>query len=85
MAFMPTGAATMSEEIYTVQDAAKRLRVSVYTIYRMIDEGKLPAFKVRASIRIYKSDVDAIMMRETGQRPIVKPEASHEDEEDVAK
>ncbi len=55
----------MSEEILTVAEAAKYLRTSTDSIYRMIAEGSLPAAKVRGTWRIRKADVDALFRRQT--------------------
>ena len=76
---MPTGASTMSEQVYTINEAAERLRVSTSTIRRMIDTGELPAFKVRSGIRIRKAVIDAIMMRDTGERKSVRPDSVEEE------
>ena len=49
----------MTEEaLYTIEEAAKILRVSVSTIRRMIKDGSLEATKVRFQLRIKKSSVD---------------------------
>ena len=37
----------MSEKSYlTIEDVAKRFSVNVTTVYRLVQQGKLPAFKV---------------------------------------
>lgn len=46
------------ETLYTIEEAARILRVSVSTIRRMIDAGELDAVKVRFQWRIKKSSVD---------------------------
>ena len=46
------------EKLYTIEEAARVLRVSVSTIRRMIDEGQLDATKVRGQWRIKKASVD---------------------------
>jgi excisionase family DNA binding protein len=46
----------------TVAEAAERLRVSRPTVWRWIDSGKLPAFRVGArSIRIREEDIDRVV------------------------
>ena len=38
---------TMSEQSYlTIEDVAQRFGVNVTTVYRLVQQGKLPAFKV---------------------------------------
>lgn len=36
----------------TVEEVAKTLRVSKMTVYRMIDDGELPGYRIRKSIRV---------------------------------
>lgn len=43
------------------QTAAKRLGVTPRTIYRFIDEGLLPAYKMGRVLRMKQSDVDAFI------------------------
>ncbi len=78
-ALMPTGASTMSEQVYTIEEAARVLKVSHRTIRRMIDTGELPSFRVRTGIRIRRAVIDAMMMRDTGPTKAVHPP----DEEEV--
>ena len=42
----------------STQAAARRLGVTVRTLYRMIDEGQLPAYKLGRVIRLKQSEVD---------------------------
>ena len=44
-------------EILTVDEVADFLRLSKVTIYRLINSGELPAYKIGASWRISKSDL----------------------------
>ncbi len=39
-------------------DAARRIGVTTRTLYRFIDEGRLPAYQFGRVIRIRQSDVD---------------------------
>ena len=39
-------------------EAARRLGVTVRTLYRLIDEGELPAYKFGRVIRLQEADVD---------------------------
>lgn len=42
-------------------EAAKRLGVTVRTLYRLIDESQLPAYKFGRVIRLQESQVDAFI------------------------
>jgi excisionase family DNA binding protein len=42
-------------------DAARRLGVTVRTLYRLIDEGELPAYKFGRVIRLQEQEVDAFI------------------------
>lgn len=46
------------DEIMTVNDVAQYLKISVITTYRLVQEGKIPAFKVGRSWRVKRSDLD---------------------------
>ena len=45
----------------TVKQMAEILQVSQRTIYRMIDSGKLPAYKLDRDWRIAKEDMDQFL------------------------
>ena len=42
-------------------EAARRLGITPRTLYRLIDEGQLPAYKLGRVIRLQESDVDAFI------------------------
>jgi excisionase family DNA binding protein len=46
-------------DVVSIAEAAGYLGVSHKTIRRMIADGRLPAFRVGGSIRLYASDVEA--------------------------
>jgi len=48
----------MAEEIMTVEECAKYLKTSVSTIYRLAQEGKIPATKVGNMWRFQKKKID---------------------------
>jgi len=50
----------MSEEFYTVEAVAERLRLHPKTILRFIRDGRLRATKVGKQYRILRSDLDAL-------------------------
>ncbi len=48
----------MENDILTVEEAAKLLKLSTKTIYRLIEDKTLRASKLGRSWRIRKSDID---------------------------
>lgn len=42
-------------------EASDRLGVTLRTLYRLVDEGRLPAYKIGRVIRIKEDDVDAYL------------------------
>jgi excisionase family DNA binding protein len=55
--------ATAHEEIVwlSTQEAARRLGITPRTLYRLVDEGSVPAYKMGRVIRLKLADVDAFM------------------------
>ncbi len=55
----------MSEKIVwlSTKQAADRLGMTVRTIYRFIDDGRLPAYKFGRVIRVKQRDVDIYIER----------------------
>ncbi|HEX2851398.1 MAG TPA: helix-turn-helix domain-containing protein [Acidimicrobiales bacterium] len=53
----------MSESIRWLgtTEAAERLGVVPRTLYRMIDEGQIPAYKMGRVLRLKESDLDAFL------------------------
>lgn len=45
------------EDIMTVSEVAKYLKISEVTTYKFVQEGKIPAFKIGRSWRIKKQDL----------------------------
>jgi len=50
-----------TDQFYTVRTLAERLAVTPMTIYRMVDQGKLPAVKIGKSIRFDPAAIDAFL------------------------
>ena len=49
----------MPEDILTIKEVAEFLKVTERTLYRLAQEGEIPAFKVGASWRFKRDDIDA--------------------------
>lgn len=47
-----------SQEIMTIADVAKYLKISTKTMYRLAEQDKIPAFKVGGSWRFTKQKID---------------------------
>ncbi|GBE06996.1 helix-turn-helix domain protein [bacterium BMS3Abin11] len=48
----------MTDEILTLKDVAKYLKLAEKTAYRLTAEGKLPGFKVGGSWRFKRADIE---------------------------
>ncbi len=51
----------MQKELLRPDEAASLLRVSRWTIYRWIKEGKLEATKIGGSLRIFRTSIDKLI------------------------
>ena len=49
----------MTDEIYTLKEVAKYLKLAEKTAYRLAAEDKLPGFKVGGSWRFTKEDIES--------------------------
>ena len=47
-------------EILTLEEVATYLKVTPRTIYRMLDENQIPAFKIRGTWRFRKDEIEAM-------------------------
>lgn len=45
----------------STQEAARRLGITTRTLYRFVDEGSLPAYKMGRVFRLKRKDVDAFI------------------------
>ena len=50
--------------IYTLEEVAEILKVSVATVRKLIDDKDLKAFKVRGQWRVRKEDLDAYIQNQ---------------------
>lgn len=51
----------MADEVLTVPELAKLLKISEKTAYKMVQEGDIPAFKARGQWRVQRRDLDTWM------------------------
>jgi len=59
----------MPDEILTLPEVAKLLKVAEKTVYTMAQKGEIPAFKVRGQWRFKRADIDAwIEQQKAAQR-----------------
>ena len=49
----------MTDEILTLKDVAKYLKLAEKTAYKLAADGKLPGFKVGGSWRFKQSDIES--------------------------
>jgi excisionase family DNA binding protein len=50
--------------VYTLEEVAEILKVSVATVRKLVDEKQLKAFKVRGQWRVRKEDLDDYINRQ---------------------
>ncbi len=46
------------EELLTLEELAKYLKISKHTLYKMLEREKIPALKIANQWRFKKSDID---------------------------
>ena len=51
------------KEILTISQVAAYLQLSEMTTYKLVQEGKIPAFKIGRSWRVKKGDLDILIER----------------------
>ena len=52
---------TSSMEWLSTKDASEYIGVTLRTLYKLIDEGFIPAYKIGRVIRVKKEDVDSYL------------------------
>lgn len=67
----------MREDILTIKEVAEYLKVTERTLYRLAQEGRIPAFKVGASWRFKRADINAWI---EGQKPGVAEDGSRRED-----
>lgn len=58
----------MSEEVYTVEEVQKKMKVTRQTVYNWIKSGALESFKVGRSVRITQTALDKFIAASTDNR-----------------
>lgn len=56
---------TMTEEVMTLREVAQYLKITERTLYRLVQEGKVPAFRVGNAWRFRRSDLDRWIAQQT--------------------
>ena len=59
----------MQENLLTTEQVARYLKVDKFTIYRLVTQKKIPAFKVGNQWRFNRAMIDAWLMRNSNVRP----------------
>lgn len=54
----------MEDQVFTVEEAAKYLKVHEQTVYKMVRSGQLPAVKIGREWRIHKETLDKFLKGE---------------------
>lgn len=57
----------LESEILTVEEVARYLRMSKLTVYRLLQEGKIPSFKVGKQWRLKKQDLHTYLEQQKHQ------------------
>ena len=50
-----------TDQFYSVKTLAEKLAITPMTVYRLVDQGRLPAVKIGKSIRFKPQDIDAFL------------------------
>lgn len=57
----------MSNPIYTAEEVATLLKITRFTVYKMINRGELPGYRIGREFRIEASDLDAFIRKSKEQ------------------
>ncbi len=60
----------MQEDLLTTEQVARYLRVDKFTIYRLVAQKKLPAFRVGNQWRFKRTVVDAWLIKNSNMRTV---------------
>lgn len=68
----------MEPILLRIQETAKLLRVSKWTIYRWVDEGRLRGTKIgRGSLRVFRTSVEELIEKTRIEDPQTRPSIGH--------
>lgn len=56
------------DKIMTSEEVATYLKITPRTLYRMLEENQIPAFKIRSAWRSLKDEIEAVMHDELPQK-----------------
>ena len=59
----------MQEKLLTTEQVASYLKIDKFTVYRLVTQKKIPAFKVGNQWRFKKKMIDAWLMQNSNLRP----------------
>ncbi|HZD41510.1 MAG TPA: helix-turn-helix domain-containing protein, partial [Terriglobales bacterium] len=62
-----------SKTFLTVKELAQYLRVNQYTVYRLVSQKKLPAYKVGSQWRFKRTAIDEWLKRQLNLRDFDEP------------
>ena len=62
-----------SKTFLTVKEVARYLRVNQYTVYRLVSQKKLPAYKVGSQWRFKRSGLDEWLKKQLNLREFDEP------------
>jgi excisionase family DNA binding protein len=62
-----------SKTFLTVKEVAQYLRVNQYTVYRLVSQKKLPAYKVGSQWRFKRSGLDEWLKKQLNLREFDEP------------
>jgi excisionase family DNA binding protein len=58
----------MQEKLLTTEQVASYLKIDKFTVYRLVTQKKIPAFKVGNQWRFKKKMIDAWLMKNSNMR-----------------
>ena len=69
----------MAEEILTLKDVAAYLKIGERTVYRLVQDGRLPGFKVGGAWRFHRAHLDRWIATQTERAPGREPQPTEND------
>ena len=59
------------QNILTITDVAKMLKMSKSTIYKYAENGKIPSFKIGTSRRFFENEIDSYLQKLAQNKVII--------------